>query len=214
MTKKLKVNEIFYSLQGETNTIGFPTVFIRLTGCPLRCKYCDTKYAYTEGKFLEINEIMQIVKQYKAKYVTLTGGEPLAQRDSISLLNSLIEQEYIVSLETSGALDISSINPKVIKILDIKTPDSGESKKNLFKNIQYLNLKDQIKFVICSRKDYLWAKDITQKYNLNEKQEIIFSPNISQLAPQKLAKWILKDNLHVRFQLQLHKILWKDKRGC
>jgi len=209
----LKITEIFYSLQGETRFVGLPTVFIRLTGCPLRCGYCDTAYAFSGGKNYEISEILDNVKSYNPRYVTVTGGEPLAQRDCIPLLKTLCDEGYTVSLETSGALDVSSVDDRVVKILDIKTPGSLEVKKNKFENFKFITARDQIKFVICDRTDYEWTKEIIQKYNLTNKCEILLSPSYQVLSLANLADWILQDRLPVRFQMQMHKAIWGDVSG-
>jgi len=211
--QRLRVTEIFYSLQGETYTVGIPTVFIRLTGCPLRCQYCDTTYAFQGGNWQTLVEIIKKVKNYKTKHVTVTGGEPLAQKACIALLKQLCDLNYIVSLETSGALDVSLVDPRVVKVLDLKTPDSGELQKNLFSNLQYLSSQDQIKFVICSRKDYEWSCEILEKYQLVRLCQILFSPSFHQQTAKELADWILSDQLPVRFQIQLHKYLWGDEPG-
>ena len=209
----LKITELFYSLQGETRTAGLPTVFIRLTGCPLRCQYCDTAYAFSGGKNSSIDEILDSVKKYNTKYVTVTGGEPLAQKNCLSLLTQLCDRGYLVSLETSGALSIADVDRRVVKVVDIKTPGSLESSKNNFENIEYLLPHDQIKFVICNREDYDWSKKMMAQFRLTEKCEILFSPSYQQLSYQTLADWILADQLPVRFQTQLHKIIWGDVPG-
>ena len=209
----LKITEIFYSLQGETNLVGLPTVFIRLTGCPLRCGYCDSEYAFSGGKNLEISAILTEISSYKARYVTVTGGEPLAQKACLELLTQLCDTGYTVSLETSGALDISQVDKRVIKVIDVKTPGSLEVKKNRFENFEYVLPHDQIKFVICDRADYEWSKKIIQTHALAEKSEILFSPSNQQLAPDILADWILADHLSVRFQIQMHKTIWGDVAG-
>ena len=213
MNPNLRITEIFYSLQGETRTVGLPTVFVRLTGCPLRCQYCDTAYAFQGGQSMLLSEILDQVAGYTPRYVTVTGGEPLAQKVCLDLLNALCEVGYEVSLETSGALDVSAVDPRVIKILDLKTPRSGESDKNLYSNIEYLAQRDQVKFVLCSREDYLWAKDIIARYNLPSRCEILLSPSHEQLDAALLADWILQDHLPVRFQIQLHKYLWGNTPG-
>ncbi|HLB41405.1 MAG TPA: 7-carboxy-7-deazaguanine synthase QueE [Gammaproteobacteria bacterium] len=210
---KLRLTEIFFSLQGETNTVGLPTVFIRLTGCPLRCQYCDTAYAFHGGTWYELDAILAEIKKYKTPYVTVTGGEPLAQKACISLLQQLCDAGYIVSLETSGALAISQVDSRVVKIVDIKTPGSGEVEKNDWQNINHLLFQDQIKFVICSREDYDWAKQIMNKYQINMRCQVLFSPSYQQLDSSELANWILNDQLPVRFQIQLHKLLWGDMPG-
>jgi 7-carboxy-7-deazaguanine synthase len=209
----LRINEIFYSLQGESRTVGLPTVFIRLTGCPLRCHYCDTEYAFYKGEQQSLEAILTQVKQYNTSYVTVTGGEPLAQKACLDLLSQLCDQDYQVSLETSGALDVSEVDQRVSKVMDLKTPDSGESDKNLWDNLDYLNPHDQLKFVICSLEDYEWAKTMLDVYALTERCELLFSPIHGELSPQDLAEWILEDQLAVRFQLQLHKYLWNDEPG-
>lgn len=209
----LRITEIFYSLQGETNLVGLPTVFIRLTGCPLRCSYCDTAYAFNGGTRLSLTEILSQVSHYKTRFVTVTGGEPLAQAGCVPLLKLLVDQAYTVSLETSGALDISKVDNRVIKIMDLKTPSSGEMEKNLYQNIHYLSKQDQVKFVIGSDEDYAWSKDMIEKYSLNERCQILLSPVMEQQNPTELAEKILCDQLPVRFQIQLHKFLWQDTQG-
>jgi len=210
---RLKITEIFYSLQGESNTVGIPTVFIRLTGCPLRCQYCDTEYAFQGGDWYTIENIVQQIKDYPTNYITVTGGEPLAQKNCISLLKQLSELDYQVSLETSGALDVRAVDPRVVKVIDVKTPGSGESDKNLYSNFSSLYSTDQIKFVICNREDYLWAKKIIKEHDLINSCEILFSSSYQQLESKELADWILADGLNVRFQIQLHKILWGNEHG-
>ena len=210
---RIKITEIFYSLQAETKTVGLPTVFVRLTGCPLRCGYCDTAYAFKGGNYLEVDEILQKVKQYNTKYVTVTGGEPLAQKACIELLKTLCDEGYQVSLETSGALDVAKVDARVIKVIDFKTPDSLEEAKNRFENVQHILPHDQVKFVLCSKNDYEWAKSIIEKYDLVNLCEILFSPSFADLEPGLLADWLLKDQLQVRMQIQLHKILWGDAIG-
>lgn len=209
----LKIKEIFYSLQGETNTSGWPTVFVRLTGCPLRCQYCDSEYAFSGGKRLSLNEIVQQVEHYLPRFVCVTGGEPLAQPACLQLLNSLCDKGYFVSLETSGALDISEVDKRVMVVLDIKTPDSKEAEKNRLTNLEHIKKTDTIKFVLCSQKDYQWAKQFIVEHQLVKKAEILFSPSWEQLPPKMLADWIVRDNLPVRFQIQLHKVLWGDLPG-
>ena len=211
--RSLRISEIFYSLQGESNTVGIPTVFIRLTGCPLRCHYCDTSYAFTGGERLTISAIIDQVKRYATRYITVTGGEPLAQVDSIELMSALIDQGYDVSLETSGALDISKVDARVVKVMDLKTPSSGEVDKNRYENIQFLNSKDQVKFVIGNSEDYDWSKSMLIKYDLLSRCQVLFSPVMDQMQPIELAEKILNDQLSVRFQIQLHKLLWQDSRG-
>jgi len=209
----LRITEIFYSLQGESNTVGIPTVFIRLTGCPLRCVYCDTAYAFTGGKKLNINDIISEAEQYNTPFITVTGGEPLAQPGCIELLTELLNKNFKVSLETSGAIDISNVDQRAVKIMDLKTPSSGELNKNLYENIQYLNSKDQVKFVIGTDEDYNWSKAILTEYALSNRCEILFSPVMGLQNPTELAEKILRDRLSVRFQIQLHKLLWDDAQG-
>jgi len=211
--KTLIINEIFHSIQGETSRAGLPTSFIRLTGCPLRCQYCDTAYAFHEGKKMSLGEIMQAVSGHQSQYVTVTGGEPLAQDSCNDLLCLLCDNNYDVSLETSGTITVANVDHRVIKILDLKTPGSGEADNNLFENLHYLNSHDQIKFVICDKQDYAWSKQIIQEHRLTEKTEVLFSPSHAQLPAAELAQWILADKLSVRIQIQLHKYLWGDKRG-
>ncbi|EDZ65059.1 radical SAM domain protein [beta proteobacterium KB13] len=208
----LRINEIFYSIQGESSRIGKPTVFVRLTGCPMRCTYCDTAYAFHEGQQQEIEEIIQEIKQFDTNYVTVTGGEPLAQKNCIDLMNQLCELGYQVSLETGGALDIKDVHAKVKIILDVKTPKSNEDKNNFWPNLENIRTNDEIKFVIQDYEDFSWSMDIIKKYQLNQGQ-ILFSPVYKVLANEQLAGWILKHQLNVRLQVQLHKILWGDKKG-
>lgn len=209
----LKITEIFFSLQGESRTVGWPTVFVRLTGCPLRCSYCDTAYAFTGGERREIADILAEVARYGARHVCVTGGEPLAQPGCLPLLDALVAAGYEVSLETSGALDVSGVHPQVVKVLDLKTPGSGEEARNRYENLDYLDAKDQVKFVIMDQADYVWAKAKLAEYHLAERCEVLFSPAAGQQNPTELAESILRDRLPARFQLQLHKILWGDKPG-
>lgn len=208
----LRINEIFYSIQGESSRIGMPTVFVRLTGCPMRCTYCDTAYAFHEGQQQEIEEVIQEIKKFDTNYVTVTGGEPLAQKNCIDLMNQLCELGYQVSLETGGALDIKDVHAKVKIILDVKTPKSNEDKNNFWPNLANIRANDEIKFVIQDYEDFSWSMDIIEKYQLNQSQ-ILFSPVYNVLANKQLAEWILKHQLNVRLQLQLHKILWGEKKG-
>ncbi len=210
---RLRITEIFFSLQGESSFVGLPTVFVRLTGCPLRCGYCDTEYAFSGGEWLELPEIIQQIKQYNTRYVCVTGGEPLAQRNCGELLKRLCDAGYRVSLETSGALDIAEVDSRVHRIMDIKTPDSGEASKNRYENIDLLCSRDEVKFVLCSRSDYDWANTTIEKYRLLDKCQVLFSPVHSGLPAQTLADWIIADQLNVRFQLQLHKYLWDNEPG-
>lgn len=209
----LRITEIFYSLQGESNTVGLPTVFIRLTGCPLRCVYCDTAYAFSGGQKLSIDAVIAEAEQYGTRYITVTGGEPLAQPGCLELMTRLLDKGYRVSLETSGALDVSAVDPRVVKVMDLKTPSSGELSKNLYQNIGHLTSQDQVKFVIGDEQDYLWSKTVLTEYDLINRCEILFSPVMGQQNPTALAEKILQDRLPVRFQIQLHKILWDDAQG-
>ncbi|MDD5240270.1 MAG: 7-carboxy-7-deazaguanine synthase QueE [Sulfuricella sp.] len=209
----LRVNEVFYSLQGETSRVGLPTVFVRLTGCPLRCTYCDTSYAFQEGETRTLPEILAEVAQYRARYVTVTGGEPLAQKNCLTLLRQLCDAGYSVSLETGGALDISKADARVSRVLDIKTPGSGEVDKNRWENLACLTPHDEVKFVLCGEEDYVWAKQVLSERKIAEHCPVLFSAAQGQLAPVLLAQWILRDNLPVRLQVQLHKLLWGDGRG-
>jgi 7-carboxy-7-deazaguanine synthase len=210
---RLKITEIFYSLQGEARNIGLPTVFVRLTGCPLRCTYCDTSYAFTGGEWMDIGAIIDEVNKYNTSFVTVTGGEPLAQKNCIALLEQLCDSGYEVSLETSGAILVDEVDERVDKIIDVKTPASTEDSKNRFENFTYLKKDDQLKFVICDENDYLWSKQIIGQYQLEGKCQILFSPSHGQLDATMLADWILRDQLKVRFQMQLHKYLWGDRPG-
>jgi 7-carboxy-7-deazaguanine synthase len=210
---RLRITEIFFSLQGETRTVGLPTVFVRLTGCPLRCGYCDTAYAFHGGEWKEIDDIVQQVKSYGAHYVTVTGGEPLAQKGCIELLRRLCDDGYEVSLETSGALDVAAVDPRVVKVVDLKTPGSGEVSKNFYANMDKLLPHDQVKFVICDRGDFDWAKSQMVAHDLVNTCQVLFSPSHEQVKAGELADWILNDRLNVRLQIQLHKYLWGDVAG-
>lgn len=210
---RLRVTEIFYSLQGESRTVGWPTVFVRLTGCPLRCVYCDTAYAFQGGNQTSVDDVLAQVAGYRPRFVTVTGGEPLAQRGCLDLLVRLCDAGYEVSLETSGALDISAVDPRVVKVMDLKTPGSGESERNRMENLEYIGQRDQLKFVICDRDDYRWACAQLERHALPSRCEVLFSPVQGMLAPVDLADWILADRLAVRFQIQLHKVLWGDGAG-
>jgi len=216
LTQKLRVTEIFYSLQGESKMVGLPTIFIRLTGCPLRCQYCDTEYAFQGGQWWNFDEIINEVKKYNTHYITLTGGEPLAQKASVELLKQLCDLDYNVSLETSGALDIQAVDSRVIKVMDLKTPSSNEERKNNYSNLDFITEHDQIKFVICGRDDYDWAVSVIKQYKLPEKCEVLFSPvnlDDSSSMVKDLANWILEDQLTVCFQIQLHKFIWGNIQG-
>ena len=208
-----RITEIFYSLQGESRTVGMPTVFVRLTGCPLRCGYCDTEYAFYGGRKMDIDDIVAQVASYNPRYVCVTGGEPLAQPNCIPLLSAICDLGVEVSLETSGAMDISKVDPRVIRVMDLKTPGSGEESKNRYHNIALLEARDQLKFVICNRADYDWACQKLDEYQLSERCEVLFSPIHGELKPADLADWVVADNLPVRMQLQLHKYLWGDEQG-
>ncbi len=209
----LRISEIFYSLQGESNTVGFPTVFLRLTGCPLRCNYCDTSYAFSGGVKMSIVDILAEVEKYSCTYVCVTGGEPLAQLACLDLLTQLADANFNVSLETSGALDVSNVDTRIVKVMDLKTPSSGESEKNCYENIDFLNQQDQVKFVIAGDDDYDWSKKMVENYNLSQRCQVLFSPVVPQQNPTELAEKILADRLPVRFQIQLHKFLWQDAQG-
>jgi 7-carboxy-7-deazaguanine synthase len=210
---KLRVYEIFHSLQGESSRIGLPTVFVRLTGCPMRCVYCDTEYAFSGGGNMTFDEIMEKVASYGTKYVTVTGGEPLAQKACFDLLKVLCDAGYEVSLETGGAIDTTNVDPRVAVILDVKTPGSGEMERNVWTNLEHLKPKDEVKFVLCDRQDYEWARQLLADRGINEKCSVLFSPVYSQVNPTELADWILQDRLPVRMQVQLHKILWGETPG-
>jgi 7-carboxy-7-deazaguanine synthase len=210
---RLRITEIFYSLQGESATIGYPTVFVRLTGCPLRCGYCDTEYAFQGGEWMTVDAIMERVRQYRTRYVTVTGGEPLAQKNCLPLLKQLCDAGYQVSLETSGALDVADVDARVIKVLDIKTPGSGEVERNDYDNIDKLLAHDQVKFVICDRADFDWSVDVMNRHALTERCEVVFSPAHGLQDATELADWVLEAQLPVRMQVQLHKYLWGSEPG-
>ncbi|MDR6675306.1 7-carboxy-7-deazaguanine synthase QueE [Xanthomonas sp. 1678] len=210
---RLKLTEIFLSLQGEADSAGWPTVFVRLTGCPLRCSYCDTAYAFHGGQWWDIDAILAEVARHGVRHVCVTGGEPLAQKRCLRLLEQLCDAGYDVSLETSGALDIAEVDPRVSRVLDIKTPASQEAHRNRWDNLPLLTARDQIKFVLCGRADYDWARAIVAEHRLHERCTVWFSPSKSELAPRDLADWIVADRLPVRFQMQLHKLLWNDEPG-
>ena len=214
MEVKLRITEVFCSLQGESRTIGRPTTFVRLTGCPLRCHYCDTEHAFSGGELLTLSEILDRVRRSGVPHVTVTGGEPLAQVEARQLMELLVEAGFKVSLETSGALSIADIDPNVSVVMDLKTPGSGETHRNLMENISLLKSSDQVKFVITSREDYEWARFQVDQFGLDRRvDDVLFSPSFGEVQPTMLAAWILEDRLPVRMQLQLHKILWGDKPG-
>ena len=213
-SQRLRVTEIFLSLQGETRTVGLPTTFVRLTGCPLRCQYCDTAYAFSGGALVGLDEILARVAEMGTHYVTVTGGEPLAQPGCLALLEQLCDAGYEVSLETSGALDIRAVDPRVVRVVDVKTPGSGEVERNLWSNLADLRANDQVKFVVCDRRDYEWSKRVIAECDLVKRvSDVLFSPSHTELPPRRLAEWILEDKLPVRLQVQLHKVLWGDEQG-
>ena len=211
--ERLKITEIFLSLQGESRSVGLPTTFVRLTGCPLRCQYCDTAYAFHGGEWRTVDEVVQQVAALGTRHVCVTGGEPLAQKSCLTLLRALCDAGHEVSLETSGAITVAEVDPRVIKVMDLKTPASGEVERNRYDNLPQLTARDQIKFVLCDRADYDWAKRLMAEHDLAARCEILFSPSHTQLPARELADWIVADRLPVRFQLQLHKYLWGDERG-
>ncbi|MBS0213457.1 MAG: 7-carboxy-7-deazaguanine synthase QueE [Proteobacteria bacterium] len=213
MPDRLRIAEIFHSLQGEARSVGWPTVFVRLTGCPLRCGYCDTAYAFHGGQWREIDAILAEVARHGARHVCVTGGEPLAQRRCIDLLRRLCDAGFDVSLETSGALDIGAVDPRVSRVMDLKTPGSGECARNRLENIPLLTPRDQVKFVICDRADYDWSLGMLREHALDGRCEVLFSPSYTQIAPRELAQWMLADRVNARFQLQLHKLLWGEEQG-
>jgi len=210
---RLRITEIFYSLQGESRSVGLPTIFVRLTGCPLRCGYCDTAYAFQGGEWFELDEIMAQIAELNCQTICVTGGEPLAQKACPELLSQLCDAGYQVSLETSGSIDVADVDERVSKVMDLKTPSSGEMEKNLYSNIELLTSQDQVKFVISGRSDFDWACEQLDKYDLTSCCEVLFSPVFSELEPTQLADWILEQHLNVRMQVQLHKLLWGDKPG-
>lgn len=209
----LRISEIFHSLQGESTRVGLPTVFIRLTGCPLRCGYCDTDYAFSGGESMGIEAILERAAQYDTRYVCVTGGEPLAQKHCLQLLTALCDKGYLVSLETSGALDISQVDSRVSRIVDIKTPGSGEVEKNHWENLAHLKPSDEIKLVLCDETDYRWAQQVLKEYALSHRCPVLLSPAFGQLEAKDLAEWILRDRLPARMQIQLHKYLWGTERA-
>ena len=209
----LIINEIFHSIQGETSRTGLPTTFIRLTGCPLRCSYCDTEYAFTDGSKMSFDEIIKILKKYNSKYLTVTGGEPLAQKNVLLFLEKVCNLNYSVSIETSNCIDISTIDSRVSIILDIKTPASNESDKNKIENYRYLKPKDEIKFVICNKDDFIWAKEYISEHNLDNYCPVLFSPSYDEMPIAELAELIIEHSLNVRLQTQLHKVIWGNING-
>lgn len=211
--ERLRITEIFHSLQGESRSVGWPTVFVRLTGCPLRCVWCDTTYSFHGGEWQDIDAIVENVAKYKTRHVCVTGGEPLAQKRCLTLLQRLCDAGYEVSLETSGAVDVAAVDPRVVKVLDLKAPGSGEVARNLWSNLEFLDPQDQVKFVLADRADYDWALQVLDERHLVSRCEVLFSPVHGKLAPRDLAEWILADGREVRMQLQLHKLLWGETPG-
>lgn len=210
---RLKITEIFHSIQGESSYVGWPTAFVRLTGCPLRCQYCDTAYAFHGGRWMGIDDILRQVREFGVRHVCVTGGEPLAQKACLPLLTALCDAGHHVSLETSGAMDVAPVDARVARIVDVKTPDSGEVDRNRWDNLAHLNTRDEIKFVICSRQDYEWARDVVGARGLDRICAVLFSPSQGQVDAAQLADWLLADRLPVRYQLQLHKVLWGNSPG-
>ena len=212
-TDRLRITEIFLSLQGEARDAGWPTVFVRLTGCPLRCQYCDTAYAFHGGEWRDIDAIVDEVATHRVRHVCVTGGEPLAQKRCLNLLSRLCDSGYVVSLETSGAIDVAGVDPRVSRVVDVKTPGSGEVARNLWDNLALLTAHDQVKFVICSRADFDWARDVVAEHALDARCDVLFSPSHAQVSPRELADWIVQEHVPVRFQMQLHKQLWGEEPG-
>lgn len=211
---ELRITEIFHSLQGEARTVGLPTVFVRLTGCPLRCRWCDTPYSFSGGQLISLESILSTIQSYQCRHVCITGGEPLAQPEAVILMQQLCDAGYEVSLETSGAIDISAVDPRVSRVMDLKAPGSGESHRNRYENIAHLTRHDQVKFVVADRKDYDWARFKYDEYHLAERvSDVLFSPVHNELSPRELAEWILADKLQARLQVQLHKYLWNNEPG-
>ena len=211
--RRLKITEIFYSLQGEADTVGFPTVFVRLTGCPLRCQFCDTAYAFHGGEWHTLDDVMAKVASFAPRYICVTGGEPLAQKNCLPLLTRLCDANYRVSIETSGAMPLAGVDARVIRVVDVKTPGSREEKRNRYEDLALLRPEEQIKFVICDRADYEWSREKVASLKLAERCQVLFSPSADQLPARELADWILADRLPVRFQMQLHKVLWGNVPG-
>ena len=210
---RLKVTETFVSIQGEADAVGWPTLFIRLTGCPLRCVYCDTQYAFHGGEWREVDELLAIAQESGVRHVCVTGGEPLAQKACLELLAALCDAGFRVSIETSGALDVAPVDPRVSRVVDLKTPGSGEERRNRLENLEVLTAHDQLKVVICSRADYEWARDLLRARAEPVRAQMLFSPVWGEVEPRELAEWILADRLDVRLQVQLHKLLWVEARG-
>jgi 7-carboxy-7-deazaguanine synthase len=213
MSPRLKLTEIFLSIQGEADSVGWPTVFVRLTGCPLRCQYCDTAYAFHGGEWHSLEQILEKVASFGARHVCVTGGEPLAQKTCVLLLRQLCDAGYRVSLETSGAMDISEVDARVTRVVDVKTPASGEVERNRYENLDRMRADEQVKFVICSREDFEWSRDLIKRQSLHERCTVLFSPSHEQVEPRDLAQWILDERLPVRLQVQLHKYLWGNTPG-
>jgi len=210
---RLKITEVFLSLQGETSLAGWPTVFIRLTGCPLRCQYCDTAYAFHGGQWRTLDQLLEETRAHGVRHVCVTGGEPLAQKPCLELLTRLCDAGHVVSLETSGAMDVGAVDPRVARIVDLKTPGSKEAQRNRWENLPLLTAHDQVKFVLCDRADYDWARQVVEQHGLAQRLTVLFSPSFDQLPARELADWIVADRLPVRFQVQLHKVLWGNERG-
>lgn len=210
---RVKLTEIFLSIQGEADSVGRPTVFVRLTGCPLRCQYCDTAYAFYGGEWFSLEDVLERVASFNTRHVCVTGGEPLAQKGCFPLLQRLCDAGYRVSLETSGAIDVSNVDSRVVRVVDVKTPDSGEVARNRYENLDVLRAEEQVKFVLCSRADFEWARDFVRERRLHERCTVLFSPSYGQVEPRALAQWVLDERLPVRLQIQLHKVLWGDTPG-
>jgi len=210
---RVKLTEIFLSIQGEADSVGWPTVFVRLTGCPLRCRYCDTAYAFYGGEWSSLDDVLAKVASFETRHVCVTGGEPLAQKGCFPLLQRLCDAGYRVSLETSGAIDVSNVDPRVVRVVDVKTPDSGEVERNRYENLEVLRPEEQVKFVLCSRADFEWARDFIRERRLHERCTVLFSPSYAQVEGRELAQWVLDERLPVRLQIQLHKVLWGDTPG-
>lgn len=210
---RVKLTEIFLSIQGEADSVGWPTVFVRLTGCPLRCQYCDTAYAFYGGEWFSIEHVLERVASFNTRHVCVTGGEPLAQKGCLPLLKRLCDAGHRVSLETSGAIDVSNVDPRVVRVVDVKTPASGELARNRYENLGVLRSDEQVKFVLCSRDDFEWARDFVRERRLHERCMVLFSPSYGQVEAKDLAQWVLDERLEVRLQVQLHKVLWGDTPG-